>query len=58
MHGNPIEKRVVESFTDKGIDQCITEPTHIKGRTLDLLLTNNQMFIPNYKGLKRLIIFQ
>ena len=29
------EKLFVESFTDKGLDQCITEPTHIKGRTLD-----------------------
>ena len=41
------EKLFVESFTDKGLDQCITIPTHIKGRTLDLLFTNNKSFISN-----------
>ena len=50
---NPIEKLFVESFTEKGLDQCITEPTHIKGRTLDLLLTNNQSLISNLQVLKK-----
>ena len=40
-------KLFVESFTDKGLDQCITMPIHIKGRTLDLLLTNNKSLISN-----------
>ena len=53
---NPIEKHFVESFTDKGLDQCITEPTHIKGRTLDLLLTNNQSFISNLQILEKYYI--
>ena len=50
---NPIEKLFVESFTEKGLDQCITEPTHNKGRTLDLLLTNNQSLISNLQVLEK-----
>ena len=35
-----IEKSFVESFSNYGLQQCITDPTHMKGRILDLLLTN------------------
>ena len=34
-----IEKSFVDSFQEFGLEQCISEPTHTKGRTLDLLLT-------------------
>ena len=37
-----IDKSFVDSFDELGLHQCVTEPTHIKGRILDLLLTNNK----------------
>ncbi len=37
---SPIEQSFLESFNNFGLQQCITVPTHLKGRTLDLLLTN------------------
>ena len=36
------EKLFTDSFQELGLDQCITEPTHNKGRILDLLLTNSK----------------
>ena len=36
----PIEQTFVDSFTELGLKQCISGPTHIKGNTLDILLTN------------------
>ena len=37
---NPIDKLFVDTFSELGLSQCISSPTHIKGKTLDLLLTN------------------
>ena len=42
-----IDKLFVESFNELGLHQCITEPTHQKNRTLDLLLTNSEHLISN-----------
>ena len=42
---NPTEKLFVDSFFECGLSQCITQPTHIKGRTLDILLTNHSQLI-------------
>ena len=39
--GNRMDKLFVESFDELGLHQCINVPTHDKGKTLDLLLTNN-----------------
>ena len=44
---NGTEKLFVDSFYELGLEQCNTEPTHIKGRTLDLLLTNCKDLILN-----------
>ncbi|KAL5262702.1 hypothetical protein ACHWQZ_G008188 [Mnemiopsis leidyi] len=38
----PIEQSFVESFVDLGLHQCVLTPTHCKGKTLDLLLTNSE----------------
>ena len=32
----------IQADIELGLDQCITEPTHNKGRILDLLLTNSK----------------
>ena len=45
--GDEVEKSFVNSFDEFGLHQCITEPTHIKGRTLDLLLTNSKNILSN-----------
>ena len=46
LRGSPhIEQNFVDSFTDLGLAQCITSPTHCKGKTLDLLLTNSEASI-------------
>ena len=37
----------IESFDELGLSQFISEPTHIKGRTLDLILTNSKTLISN-----------
>ncbi len=44
---SPVEKLFVDSFNDFGLTQCITEPTHSKRKTLDLLLTNSPALINN-----------
>ena len=44
-----IERLFIDSFFELGLDQCITDPTHIKGRTLDLLVTNYSSCISNLK---------
>ena len=44
---NPVEKLFVDSFFELGLSQCILQPTHDKGRTLDLLLTNYPGLINN-----------
>ena len=36
----PIEQNFVDSFSELGLVQCIEDSTHIKGSTLDILLTN------------------
>ncbi len=37
---SPIENDFINLFNNFGLHQCISNSTHIKGRTLDLLLTN------------------
>ena len=44
---DPIELLFTDSFKEFGLDQMITSPTHIKGRTLDLLLTNHSLMVHN-----------
>ena len=36
-NGNGTDKLFVDSFNGFGLDQCISGPTHNKGRTLDLM---------------------
>ena len=43
------EKLFADSFQELGLDQCITEPTHGKGRILDLLLTNSKNITSDIK---------
>ena len=43
------EKLFADSFQELGLDQCITEPTHDKGRILDLLLTNSKNIASDIK---------
>ena len=42
-----VDKLFVDSFDELGLHQCITEPTHQKNNTLDLLLTNSESLISN-----------
>ena len=44
---NRIDKLFVDSFSELGLSQLITGPTHIKGRTLDILLTNQSPLVSN-----------
>ena len=44
-NGNGTDKLFVDSFNGFGLDQCISGPTHNKGRTLDLMLTNSKNFV-------------
>ena len=48
-----IEKLFVDSFEDRGLAQCLTVQTHIKGRTLDILLTNSQSLISSLHVLEK-----
>ena len=45
----PLEQAFVNSFIDLGLAQCITTPTHYKGKILDLLLTNSVASINDIK---------
>ena len=48
----PIEKSFVDTFDDFGLTQCILQPTHVKGKTLDLLCTNSPGLITNLNVVK------
>ena len=48
---NATEKLFVDSFNNFGLLQYIEYSTHIKGKTLDLLLTNHSQLITNFKVL-------
>ena len=37
----PIEQQFLDSFIDLGLVQCVNQPTHQKGKILDILLTNS-----------------
>ncbi|MCP4456463.1 MAG: hypothetical protein GY816_00305, partial [Cytophagales bacterium] len=47
----PIEQLFVDSFIDLGLAQCVMDPTHQKGNTLDILLTNSEASIDDLKVL-------
>jgi len=42
-----LENKFLDTFSDLGFMQMITEPTHEAGKTLDLLLTNCPELISN-----------
>ena len=44
-----IDRLFIDSFSELGLHQCIEEPTHCKGRTLDLILTNNRPILRDIK---------
>ena len=44
-NGNCTDKLFIDSFNGVGLNQCISGPTHNKGRTLDLMLTNSKNFV-------------
>ena len=46
------EKQFLDTFNEFGLDQCVREPTHIKGKTLDILLTNHSELINNFRVLE------
>ena len=46
---NRIDKLFVDSFSELGLNQHVTEPTHIKGKTLDILLSNQSPLINDVK---------
>ena len=48
-----IERLFVDSFDELGLDQCITVPTHDKGRTLDVLVTNSKPLVSNLLVLEK-----
>ena len=50
---NPVEKSFVDSFDEFGLNQCIAGSTHIKGKTLDLLLTNYSQLVLNLQVLDK-----
>ena len=50
---NRVEQLFVNSFDELGLEQCVINPTHIKGRTLDLLLTNSKPIIRNISVLEK-----
>ena len=49
---NRTENLFVDTFINFGLSQCIESPTHIKGKTLDILLTNYRSLINNVKVLE------
>ena len=44
---NSTDKMFVDTFNDLGLTQVLQQPTHSKGKVLDLLLTNNAQFLDN-----------
>ena len=50
------EKLFADSFQELGLDQCITEPTHSKGRVLDLLFTNSKNITSDIKVISDITI--
>ena len=44
---NHLDRLFVNSFEEFGLHQCINVPTHCKGKTLDLLLTNTASLVSN-----------
>ena len=41
----PVEQKFIDNFTELGLQQCISVPTHVKGNILDLLLTNAEQYV-------------
>ena len=52
-NGNGTDKLFIDSFKGFGLDQCISGPTHNKGRTLDLMLTNSKKLSHRNQRLSR-----
>ena len=46
-NANNIEQMFLEEFLRLGLVQCITSPTHHKGKILDILLTNSENHLSN-----------
>ena len=44
-----IDKLFLDSFAELGLQQCVMEPTHIKGKILDILLTNQRPLISDVR---------
>ena len=44
-----VEKEYIHGFANLGFLQCINEPTHKKGKTLDILLTISLSHIKDLK---------
>ena len=44
-----IDKLFLESFSELGLHQCVRDATHVKGRTLDIVLTNFRALISEVK---------
>ncbi len=42
-----LDRLFIDSFNELGLHQCINNPTHCKGKTLDLLLTNDASAVNN-----------
>ena len=42
---NRIDKLFLDSFSELGLHQCVQDSTHVKGKTLDLLLTNYRSLV-------------
>ena len=43
----PVETLFIDTFSELGLTQCISEATHDKGKTLDILLSNSESYIDN-----------
>ena len=44
-----IDQLFLDSFSELGLHQCVMEPTHVKGRTLDIVLTNFSTLVSEVK---------
>ena len=49
---NRLEKLFLDSFYELGLHQLVNSPTHLKGKVLDLLLTNDSTLVRNTKVLE------